>query len=165
MDKRAKGILRDFYAAKSRELFTYALALVRDRDAAEDIVHGVFERLLRRVFLPRELSPYVYRAIRNAAYDLLRQNHRLPGMASIYSDSTSPSVAHDVAMRDEAENLLASLSDNERECVVLKLFSGLTFQEIARTNRVSINTAASWYRRAIEKMKAQAEKEEDNEGT
>jgi DNA-directed RNA polymerase specialized sigma24 family protein len=36
----------------------------------------------------------------------------------------------------------------------LKAFEGQTFQEIARTTAESINTVASRYRYALEKMKA-----------
>ncbi len=156
MDSQAIASVQKFYDENCRELHTYAVSLLRDREAAEDIVHSAFEKLLRRLFPPRELRPYVYRAVRNGAWDLLRRNHRFPGAASVYADVPAVHPAEELALREEAGRLLALLSDDERECVVLKLFNSLTFQEIAVIRRVSINTAASWYRRAMEKMKAQA---------
>lgn len=156
MDSRAVENVREFYEAHGRALHTYAVALLGDRQASEDLVHGVFERLLRRLFLPRELRPYVYRAIRNAAFDLRRRELRAPNPDSVYAEVSPVSAAEEFALRDEAEHLLGLLTDDERECVTMKLFNGLTFQEIAQIRRVSINTAASWYRRAIERMKAQA---------
>lgn len=165
MDLQAIETVRRFYDKDSRELYVYALVFVRDRAAAEDIVHGVFERLLRRLFLPRDLRPYVYRAVRNASLDLLRHNHRVPGTASLYEEVAVAHASEDLALREEAQNLLGILSADERECVVLKLFNELTFHEIAAIRGVSINTAASWYRRAIEKMRVRANEEDPNERT
>ncbi len=53
---------------------------------------------------------------------------------------------------------LDQLSDDERESIVLKIHQGMTFREIAAVRGVSINTAASWYRRGLDKMRAALEK-------
>jgi len=51
------------------------------------------------------------------------------------------------------EGFLAQLRDDERECIVLKLYSGLSFKEIAQTRSALPNTVASWYRRGIQKLR------------
>src|SRR6478736_7725824 len=61
------------YVGNRQELYTYALSITGNREGAEDIIHGVFERLLRGDGLPADLRPYVYRSIRNAAYDAWRR--------------------------------------------------------------------------------------------
>ncbi|MEL0099335.1 MAG: sigma-70 family RNA polymerase sigma factor, partial [Opitutae bacterium] len=45
------------------------------------------------------------------------------------------------------------LSDQQKEVVTLKIWGELTFDEIARTLDESINTVASRYRYALEKLK------------
>ena len=41
---------------------------------------------------------------------------------------------------------------------MLKIHQGMTFREIAALRGVSINTAASWYRRGLEKMRIDLDK-------
>ncbi|HIJ74609.1 MAG TPA: sigma-70 family RNA polymerase sigma factor [Candidatus Hydrogenedentes bacterium] len=56
----------------------------------------------------------------------------------------------------EVETAVAPLGVEERERIVLKFYNGLTFKEIGALMDVSVNTAASWYRRGLEKMKARS---------
>ena len=65
-----------------------------------------------------------------------------------------PGEASDPRLQSEMDDALRRLGADERECIILKVYTGLTFKEIAALRRVSINTAASWYRRGLEKMRA-----------
>jgi len=145
-------VLERFYAKRREALFTYALSQVGCPAAAEDVVHGVFERLLQQRRLPENLAAYIFRALRNAATDLHRGNGHAEAYRAIFHGEVA-AEAPDLGVREEAETLLAELTPDERECVLLKVYSGLTFSEIAAVRGVSVNTAASWYRRALEKMR------------
>jgi RNA polymerase sigma-70 factor (ECF subfamily) len=136
--------LRCFYEANRRELFTYSLALTRNREAAEDAIHNAFQRLLRRESAPTDLRPYVFRCVRNAAIDDLRQEKRREdGILDLPNDTDRGPVR---GLGTEWQQLLTQLSEDERETIVLKVFDGMTFQEIADLRDASINTVASWYR-------------------
>ncbi len=50
-------------------------------------------------------------------------------------------------------DLLEQLGADQREAVVLKIYGRLTLREIAEMRAVSINTAASWYRRGLERLR------------
>ena len=52
-----------------------------------------------------------------------------------------------------AESALRTLPPEQREVVYLKVYEGLTFQEIGERCGVSLNTAASRYRYAIEALR------------
>jgi RNA polymerase sigma-70 factor (ECF subfamily) len=54
---------------------------------------------------------------------------------------------------------LARIPDEQREVIVLRIFEGLSFREIAAVSGQSINTVASRYRYGIEKMRALMEGE------
>jgi len=143
--------LRQFYENHRQELYTYSLALTRNREAAEDAIHTAFHRLLRRGSAPTDLRPYVFRCVRNAAMDDHRQDKRREDGIFVL-----PTDAHDGLSPElcaELGQLLAQLSEDERETIVLKVFDAMTFQEIADVRQVSINTVASWYRRGMEKLK------------
>ena len=147
--------IRRFYHTHQQALFTYALSITRSREGAEDLVHSVFAAILQRDSLPEELRPYLFRSIRNGAIDLIRrQQHELNHAASIFESDTPRSL---VETRLLIEEPLEILTEQERQAVVLKTYSGLTLQEIADVHEVSINTAASWYRRGLEKMRTRIE--------
>jgi RNA polymerase sigma-70 factor (ECF subfamily) len=144
--------LRRFYESNRRELFTYSLALTRNREAAEDAIHNAFQRLLRRGSAPADLRPYVFRCVRNAAIDDLRQKKRREDGIIDLPNDTNQGMARGLGA--ELPQLLTQLSEDERETIVLKVFDGMTFQEIADLREASSNTVASWYRRGMEKLKA-----------
>ena len=155
MDTGYTDSVRRFYEEYRQELFTYAIALSGSRAMAEDAVHEAFYHMLQRPRTPENFRAYVFRAVRNAAIDDIRRRNRETPAESIFSVD---SVVHAAEGRDElrlAMHLLEILSADERECIVLKLFNDLTFREVAAVRGVSLNTAASWYRRGLEKLRTE----------
>lgn len=151
--------IRQFYLEEEDALYAYALSRTGDASVAGDVVHAVFCRLLERDRLPMELKPYVFRAIRNAVIDQHRASavrERASAMLEHLNGATSPSR---IAEQEEARSWLALLKEDEHEAVVLKIYSGLSFREIAALRGVSVNTAASWYRRGIERIRNHIEGE------
>jgi len=53
----------------------------------------------------------------------------------------------------EAGELLLRLPGEQREAVVLRIYMGLSFAEIARVTGCGLNTAVSRYRYGLEKIK------------
>lgn len=151
--------VRALYQADQNALFAYALARTGNETLASDILHAVFCRLLERPRLPADLRPYVFRALRNAAIDHHRAGavrDRASAMLQRLNGSTEPSR---IAEQEEAALWLALLNEDEHETIVLKVFSGLSFREIAELREVSANTVASWYRRGLERIRAHIESE------
>ena len=105
--------------------------------------------------LPGSDEGYLRRAVRNECYSALRRKRRLP------VESTDAFVLESVAAStDRPDERLAlqqamrSLPPEQREVVHLKISEGLTFQEIADIAGESINTIASRYRYAMDKLRA-----------
>src|SRR5258708_7473243 len=65
--------LRAFYVENRQQLYTYAVSITRQREAAEDAIQQTFQQLLHRRALAADLRPYVFRCVRNAALDGLRR--------------------------------------------------------------------------------------------
>ena len=151
--------IRHFYELHKHELYTYALSILASGEHAEDAVHNAFAQILRKQKTPKELRPYIFRCVRNAAIDELRFASRRNGLAVLF-DPQDPAINTSSAMTaKEVEELLLTLSQDEREAIVLKIYGGMTFREIAVTRRTSQNTAASWYRRGLAKLRATLEEE------
>jgi len=56
--------------------------------------------------------------------------------------------------REAVEAALRRLPDEQRDVVVLKIWGGLTFQQVAGILDIPSNTAASRYRYALEALRA-----------
>ena len=144
--------VRRLYEEHGRALLAYACALLRDPSAAEDVLHQVFLKLLRgRTSMNGAPLPYLFRAVRNTALNHIRGQSREVelGDHAVWLESPDGSRETSVAL----QSALKSLSAEQREIVVLKVWGQLTFEEAAAVIGVSPNTAASRYRYGIDKLK------------
>lgn len=146
-----------------KQLYAFALSIVRCPDGAEDAIQEAFYRLFRMKGAPRNIRAYVFRAVRNAAIDQLRrspQNHE-ELQDYIFDPGDDPSrSSEEKEFMQRVAGILLSLSENERETIVSHLYGDLTFREIAEMRNLSIGTVASWYQRGIEKVKEHLQNEE-----
>jgi RNA polymerase sigma-70 factor, ECF subfamily len=151
------GRLYDQYGAS---LYRYALMLLADPAAAEDVVQQVFASLMgaiQRNAAIDKAEHYLRRAIRNECYSTLRRTSREPA-GSASGGALLTSLAGIDERPDERlalERALKTLPPEQREVVHLRVYEGMTLQEIASQTDESINTIASRYRYALEKLKAQ----------
>jgi RNA polymerase sigma-70 factor (ECF subfamily) len=157
--------LGKLYDRHGQGLFTCALAITRDRAMAEDAVHVAFERICRR--MPTNVSDapaYVYRAVRMAAIEQLRRSAR----RSEVDDEAARSIVDPTALpegrvleRERAAGVAAALDDlpaPQRETIVLRLYGGLTFAQIADVVNEPLATVAARYRRGLEQLRLRLEK-------
>jgi RNA polymerase sigma-70 factor (ECF subfamily) len=161
MSSSVNETLRAFYVENRQRLYTYAVSITHQREAAEDAIHQAFQQLLSREMLPADLRPYIFRCVRNAALDSLRRTKVRAD--SIFDESIQVGVpAVDLSAAPSAAELnqwLQMLSTDERETIVLKIYDAFSFQEIADLRSVPLSTATSWYRRGLAKLKTQVTKE------
>ena len=149
--------LRTVYELYRTELYIFALSITRCNQSAEDAVHEAFRKVLGKGYAPEALRPYLFRCVRNAALDELRSVKRRGRRDSIFASAQETGSTPPALSASEMDEFLDRLSADERECIVLKLYSGLSFREIAETRRTSPNTVASWYRRGLQKLRAHLE--------
>jgi RNA polymerase sigma-70 factor (ECF subfamily) len=147
--------IRRMYEDHGAALTLYARSIAGDFARAEDAVQGVFLRLLEgRVPAPRDARPYLWRAVRNAALNTIRDAKREEPLVAGTDAWFEPDAASEAG--EAAERALGLLPAEQREVVVLKIWGGLTFEEISDLTGLSANTAASRYRYALEKMRNDA---------
>jgi RNA polymerase sigma-70 factor (ECF subfamily) len=143
-------------------LLRVAQSMLRDRGEAEDAVQDVFVDLVRaRDRLPqvRNLDAYMFVSLRHevgrrlARRQTERKNMQRLALATV--DPIRPLDEKDPAL----ERALASLPVEQREVISLKIDGELTFAQIADVLGISLNTAASRYRYALEKLRRELEQE------
>ncbi len=155
--RAALALAYDRFAAA---LYRYALVILLDHGAAEDVVQQAFAKLAaRRDGMTGIDSPadYLRTAVRNECWRLL--NHRRRQHESVESAIDIPVLepvdraAENEEERRRVEAAMTSLPPDQREVVYLKVYENRTFQEIAGWLGVSINTVSSRYRYALEKLR------------
>jgi RNA polymerase sigma-70 factor (ECF subfamily) len=148
------------YQQYRQGLYTLALAVTRRGELAEDAIQEAFARLWKfKAPPPGDKVAYVFAAVRNAAIDQLRrQRHRDRQPQSIYDGHEGPLAdAQTSERRDMVRLAVDALGEQQREVVVMKIYGGLTFEQIAKTLDEPLATVASRYRRAMEAIKVQLE--------
>ena len=94
---------------------------------------------------------------RNLAIDFVRKNSRsIPvedfteeGIEPVSKDSVEDTVVNDMTVMQA----LATLSENERQVVSMKILSDMTFNEISESLGIPMGTVTWRYREAINKLR------------
>jgi len=133
----------------------YARQQTRCEADAEDVLQDALVESWRRVDgMPPDAL--VFATIRRRAIDLARSSDRRSAREAEAGGPDAEWFSPDVEERETQRVLgeaVKSLTPIYREVVTLKVWGGLTFQEIAETTGVPLNTAASRYRYAIEALR------------
>jgi RNA polymerase sigma-70 factor (ECF subfamily) len=150
--------LYDLYGEKLFHYLTIKLGSIND---AEDVLQQIFLRFARysiRWKFIRNVEAFVFRVARNEANRFTRQkiNQEIDPQTIIDLTATigEAIVGPDQNAKDILARALGSLPEEQREVIVLKIFEGLTFKEIASVCGLSINTVASRYRYALANLKS-----------
>jgi RNA polymerase sigma-70 factor (ECF subfamily) len=155
-DDRSSESIGDLYDRIAGALYRYALMVLVDPEAASDVVQQVFAALLRQKHHEiANAEHYLRRAVRNECFTLLRRRQRDPAATneSVLLEPIAP--FDDVDVRLAIEQGLRVLSPEQREVVHLKVYEGMTFQEIASLIGEPLNTVASRYRYALSKLRTE----------
>lgn len=137
--------LQSLFDSEESPLLRYAFSLVGRRAVAEEIVQEVFLQLHSRwdeVDCPKA---WVYRSVRNRAYNHVRDNKREvlneddDQFSSSNSENDSPeaSLQHLEAVAAVRQSL-EELDESDRELVRLKYFSDLKYRDISTQTGVKI---------------------------
>jgi len=154
------------------DVHAYAISLLGDRAAAEDVTALAFERLYRsrgrldaRRGTPRA---WLFAIARNAALDELRRRGRQPHYAlddqraggldaSDARESIGASAAEEALEQAErgaaVRAALAALPLRERELVLLKFHGQLSNAELARALGISESNAGTRLHRALSRLR------------
>ncbi|MGB7848169.1 MAG: RNA polymerase sigma factor [Candidatus Acidiferrum sp.] len=140
------------YEKHGAALAAYACSCGLDHGSAEDVVHQLFLKLLgEKTFIPQTPLAYLYRSTRNRSLNLRRDRQRESGL-----QVTESWFVHSGKNQDEVLSLqeaLRELPEEQRETVFLKVWSGMTLLEISEVTETPLNTVASRYRYALEKLR------------
>ncbi len=136
------------------EVFRWALRIVRDPAAAEDVAIEAFWRAYRsraRVDPSRSFGAWLRRIASNAALDQLRSSRGRP-RAVIVDDTKAPD-APDGSLREAIALAFERLSPKLRVVATLALVEQQPYAEIADALDVPLGTVKSRVSRAIDSLR------------
>ena len=152
-----------------RRVTEYIRMMVKDRDVADDIFQDTFIKVIRTIDSGRYVDngkflSWVLRIAHNQVIDYFRsqKSARTVSEAEAGYDvlGTLRYAEHNVEdkmvaaqIESDVRRLVEQLPEEQREVVMLRYYSGMSFQEIADQTGVSINTALGRMRYALINMR------------
>ena len=154
--RKAPEPFADVYRRLGPSSYRLALAITGDPAAAEDAVQEAFVRVWRRrgnLASPTRLDGYLHRAVRNAALDQRRRTKARDTLAQGAALLIRTADASGSEPEQVAESLLR-LPVEQREVVLLRVYEGLPFKEVAARVGAPLGTVHSRFRYAMERLRA-----------
>ena len=148
-------------------LYSYAVALSRNRVDAEDLVQETYVRALRAVGRLRKesnIKSWLFTILRNIWRNQLRQSRATVQMSGMDIDQFLPELPaptgkdpHSILItsldQQQVRHAISQLAIEFREIILLREFEELSYQEIAAVLNCPIGTVMSRLGRARSKLR------------
>jgi len=142
---------------------TLAAALLFDKALAEDVLHGVFAKLIGlqgRIRINSTLRGYLLRAAANEARTINRAKARkdpanVDAVRNSHRGVDPPE--HTVVLAEQHHRLEQSLRElpyEQREVILLRHYGQVRFKAIAKHQGVSMSAVQARYRRGLRKLRS-----------
>lgn len=149
--------LKRLYDSHAVGLFHYLRGFAASEADARDLLQDLFVKVAgqEQSEFPRNEKAWMFRLAHNLALDHLRRmKHR---RVVDEAEGETPFAPHEdpdsAAIASRIHDAMGELPAEQRSVFQLKLWEGLTFEEVAEAQGIPLNTAASRYRYALEKIR------------
>jgi RNA polymerase sigma-70 factor (ECF subfamily) len=139
-----------------KRVFSYLLRLVRSREDALDLSQDVFLKAyqnLAKLENQDRFGPWLFRIAHNEAFSLLRRQHPEDELPPERGAGPARFRMYPVELSVVVGDALARLSDEQREAVVLKVYEGFKFEEMAAVLDCPVSTVKSRLYTALDLLK------------
>ena len=145
-----------------KRVYNYLLRIVRNREEALDLSQDVFLKAyqnLRKLEDPARFAPWLYRIAHNEAFSAFRK--RRPEGDVLASEPIVEQIpvggtgAFPIELSIAVTTALGRLTDDQREVVVLKIYQGFKFEEMAEILSCPVSTVKSRLYTALDVLKTQ----------
>lgn len=161
------GEWSQWLARHGPSMLLLARQVVPLRADAEDVVQEAFVRFWANRGRADDPVAYLFACVRSAALDWRRAGHRRLRREEAAAKPEAPAdpaplftaSAEREERRAAIEAALATLPENQREVLVMKVWAKLTFPQIGQALGVPADTAASRYRYALARLREQLAEE------
>ena len=143
-----------------KRVYNYLLRILQNREDALDLSQDVFLKAyqnLRKLDEPERFAAWLFRIAHNEAYSLFRK--RKPEVESGTEERPESAVmvgsagVFPIELSVAVTSALGKLTADQREAVVLKIYQGFKFEEIAEILSCPVSTVKSRLYTALELLK------------
>ena len=161
------GAFESIFRTHYQRLCLFAEGFVKSDDQAEDIVADVFVSTWENRASCRgcdSLKSYLYVAVRNRAFKLLRHRkvvdrlaehtdsrEQVPGMSATRDNPADNAAASELAIA--VDRAIAMLPERSRQAYLLHRQHGMSYAEIAETMQISTKTVENHLARAVKALR------------
>jgi RNA polymerase sigma-70 factor (ECF subfamily) len=139
-----------------KRVFNYLLRLTASPDDALDLSQDAFLKAyqnIRKLDDPARFGPWLYRIAHNEAYSLFRKRRPETTLEDACPErNPAPGFPLDLSLAVTAA--LDRLNPEQREAVVLKVYEGFKFEEMAEVLGCPVSTVKSRLYTALDLLKA-----------
>src|SRR5919107_1513030 len=140
------------------KLRVQALALTRNRAAAEDLVQDAVANALaaQDSFTPgTNFAAWMHRILRNRSISTLRKQRETTDIEDLPSSAFAVGAAHEDRMvLKELSRALGRLPADQREALFMVVLQGLSYEEVAQATGCAVGTAKSRVFRARRQLQS-----------
>jgi RNA polymerase sigma-70 factor (ECF subfamily) len=139
-----------------KRVYNYLLRLVRDREDALDLTQETFLKgyqNLAKLDDASRFGPWLYRIAHNEAFSMLRRRRPETSEDAEPEPDGRTYRMYPIELTLAVESALARLSDDQREAVILKVYQGFKFDEIAEILSCPVSTVKSRLYAALDLLK------------
>ena len=157
--------LRECLNQNEKALVRYVYSLLKDIEAARDIVQESFLKLWQQE--QKELSgretEWLFTVCRNRAYDYLRRKDRQHiSDSELNTEIADPALSAEESIAAQTEEqaleaLMQSLSPQQKEVLHLKFQQGLSYKEISQITGMSVNHVGVFIHNTVKTLKEKSQ--------
>jgi len=147
-----------------KRVYNYLLRITSNREDALDLTQDVFLKAyqnLRKLDDPGRFAPWLYRIAHNEAYSMFRKRRPETDVAELEPEGTDAGImvggssVFPLELSLAVARALEKLSSEQREAVVLKIYQGFKFEEMAEILACPVSTVKSRLYAALELLKVE----------
>lgn len=163
----ARGNVESYNLLVSRwekRVYNYLLRLTRNREDALDLTQDVFLKAyqnLRKLDDAARFAPWLYRIAHNEAYSMFRKKRPETDVDEMEPERTETEISvggssvFPIELSLSVASALDRLTPEQREAVVLKIYQGFKFEEMAVVLECPVSTVKSRLYTALDLLKAE----------
>jgi RNA polymerase sigma-70 factor, ECF subfamily len=139
-----------------KRVFNYLLRLVSNREDALDVSQETFLKAyqnLRKLDDPARFSAWLFRIAHNEAFSLLRRRKPEAELVGEPRPRNTGGRLLPVELSLAVESALKRLNEDQREAVLLKVYQGFKFEEMAEILECPVSTVKSRLYTALDLLK------------
>ena len=166
IQQATRGSVESFNLLISRwekRVYNYLLRITANREDALDLTQDVFLKAyqnLRKLDDPARFAPWLYRIAHNEAFSMFRKRRPETDVDDLEPGATETKITvggssvFPIELSLAVASAMDRLSPDQREAVVLKIYQGFKFEEMAEILACPVSTIKSRLYAALELLKA-----------